>query len=152
MRRRVMKIDFLKKHPEHIKTVVKWVFDEWWATRYSFDEVEKLYKTHLNDDELPIALIAFKDGIPAGTVLLCEYDPDIELKVAPWLQGLYVKEAYRKAGIGKALFGRVESIAREMGYKKVYLSTHVKHYYEKLGCTKVMTLENGDTVFEKEIS
>ncbi len=36
-----------------------------------------------------------------------------------------------------------------MGYKRLYLSSHVEIYYEKLDFRVKMRLENGDNLFER---
>lgn len=145
-------VEYLKDYPKYLKTIVEWVHPEWWFYRSTFDEVLALYKTILNDHALPIALIAFVDDKPAGTVSICEDDPDIKLGISPWLEGLYVAKEFRNCGVGSALVKRVEEIALRLGYSHLYLSSHVKNFYERLNWTEMMRLENGDKLFYKKLN
>jgi GNAT superfamily N-acetyltransferase len=147
----MIKIKYLKECSEHLHTVVGWVYPEWWEHRLSFQEVVELYRTLMNDHSLPIALIAFKDDVPAGTALICEEDPDIKENVSPWLEGLFVCKEFRNFGIGSALVKRIEIIAREIGYGSLYLSSGLDRFYERLNYASVKELGNGDTLFEKKL-
>lgn len=147
----MIRIDNLKNYPNHFKTIVEWVYTEFWSSRCSIEEVENLYRSILNERNLPIVLIAFVDEMPAGTAIICEYDPDIKLDLTPWLEGLYVKDVYRNSGVGKALINKIEEIAEMFGYNNLYLSSHVENYYEKLDFKVKMRLENGDNLFEKKL-
>jgi GNAT superfamily N-acetyltransferase len=148
----MIKIDYLKNHQIHLNQIVEWVYPEWWFYRSAFNEVLEMYKTILNEQVLPIALIAFVNEKPAGTVLICEDDPDIKLGISPWLEGLYVTKEFRNCGVGRALVKRVEEIASSSGYSHLYLSTHVKNFYERLNWTDMMRLENGDNLFYKKLN
>ncbi|HEX2959442.1 MAG TPA: GNAT family N-acetyltransferase [Chitinispirillaceae bacterium] len=147
----MIKIEYLKKFPEHLNTVVGWVYPEWWHNRCSFEEVVELYRTLLNDRFLPIAIIAFKDGVPAGTALICKDDPDIKEGVSPWLEGLFVCKEFRMCGIGTALVARIETIAMDVGYDSLYLSSGLDGFYQELNYSAIKKLENGDTLFEKSL-
>lgn len=145
----MIKIEYLKNYPEHLHTVVGWVYPEWWQNRCSFKDVVKLYQALLNDHSLPIALIAFKDDIPAGTAIICEEDPDIKEGVSPWLEGLYVCKELRMCGVGRALVERIETIAKDTGYGSLYLSSGLESFYQSLNYNVIKKLENGDSLFEK---
>jgi GNAT superfamily N-acetyltransferase len=142
-------IEYLKNYPEYLQAVVEWVYPEWWQGKYAFSEVVEIYKTVLNDNVLPIGLIAFENDTPVGSGLLCKDDPDIKIGVSPWLEGLYVQKEHRKCGIGKALIMEIEDIAIDLGYRYLYLSSDLENFYEKLGFFEIKRLENGDRVFEK---
>jgi len=148
-----MIVDYLKNHPHHLRTVVDWVYNEWWKYRKgcSFREVLKIYSGFLNDNSLPIALIALQGSKPVGSALICEFDPDIKIKVSPWLEELFVKEDYRGKGIGRELVKHIEQIASGFGYKQLFLSTHVDRYYENMGWVKVRKLRNNDTLMQFDL-
>ncbi len=146
----MIKIDYLALHKKHLPLVVKWVYKEWWQyKKESFEDVVDLYHTLLHISELPICLIAFFDKKPAGTVLICDRDPDIKLDDGPWLEGLYVDSRYRCRGIGKKLVSRICRIAKDTGHSKVLLSTHIDKYYERMGWEAIKGLSNGDKVMRK---
>ena len=148
----MIEIDYLKNHPNHLRQIIEWVYPEWWFYRSTFNEVLEWYKTILNDQTLPTALIAFVNEKPAGTVLICKEDPDIKLGISPWLEGLYVTKEFRNCGVGRALVKRIEEIASASGYTHLYLSTHVKNFYERLNWIDMMLLENGDKLFYKKLN
>lgn len=63
-----------------------------------------------------------------------------KMKPGLWLEDLYVDEAYRGRGIGKALIQEVIEIARKKGYARVdwtVLDWNVNavEFYESLGAT-----------------
>jgi GNAT superfamily N-acetyltransferase len=147
----MIQIEYLKKCPEHLNTVVGWVYPEWWENRFSFQEVVELYRTLLNNHSLPIAFIAFKDGVPAGTAIICEEDPDIKEGVSPWLEGLFVCKEFRMSGIGRALVEKIEIVAKGIGYDSLYLSSGLKGFYHRLNYTAIKKLENCDTLFAKQL-
>jgi GNAT superfamily N-acetyltransferase len=144
-------IDYLKNHPRHLDTVVKWVYNEWWKYKndYSFNQVRKIYQRLLNESDLPIAIVAMENNQVVGTALICERDPDIKLEIGPWVEGVFVKEQFRKQGIATKLVERIELIAETLGYKQIYLSTHLKDFYEKRGWEKVQILFNNDKLLTK---
>ncbi|NLW70981.1 MAG: GNAT family N-acetyltransferase [Eubacteriaceae bacterium] len=78
-------------------------------------------------------LIAFKGDKPAGCIALKDLgDDNCEMK------RLYVREQYRKRGLGTALAKAVIERARQIGYKKMLLDTFdtlgdAVRLYEKLG-------------------
>jgi len=79
--------DVLSQIPSrNLDAVVNWVYPEWWAGRSTPEEVTTIYRSLLNDQQLPVALIALWNGTPAGTVLICDREPDIRLDVGPWLE------------------------------------------------------------------
>ncbi len=51
---------------------------------------------------------------------------------------IHVSYGYRDQGIGKELFKMIEKEAKELGAKKLYISTHpdinTYEFYEKMGC------------------
>jgi GNAT superfamily N-acetyltransferase len=150
----MLKIDYLKNHPQHLKTIVYWVYNEWWKykSEYSFGDVVELYKELLNDNRLPIAIVALIDNVPVGSALICETDPDIKMDVTPWLEGVFVIEQFRKMGVAKTLVQRIETIAAELDFQELYLSTHLTNFYEKLGWNRVLLLDNNDTLFKKQVN
>lgn len=51
----------------------------------------------------------------------------------PWLCALYVDEAYRGNGYGKALIERVKKGAKAAGMRFLYLCTELEGFYERAG-------------------
>ncbi len=76
-----MKIDFLKFHPEFLKEINNLCFDEW---SYLFpDSTKEDWMTGLqermNDDKLPLTLVAFESGNFLGTASLFVSDMEDRL-------------------------------------------------------------------------
>ena len=90
----------------------------------------------ISDQSDQVALVASRDGIPAGTCLLVRSEPEPVHPVSPWLAGLYVVPSHRRHGIGQALVRAIEEQARQRGHRRLYLYTHhAAAYYRRLGWT-----------------
>lgn len=83
--------------------------------------------------ELPIGLVAFVDGAPAGTVSLLEQDLEERLDLRPWLAGLLVFPDFRSQGVGTALLRAIMEIGAEIGFETLYLYTEKPQFYRRLG-------------------
>ena len=65
-------------------------------------------------------LLASKDGLPAGCVALKAHSPsEAELK------RLYVRPAFRGQGVGRLLVQTLVAEARQIGYRRIVLDTHI---------------------------
>jgi GNAT superfamily N-acetyltransferase len=155
----LIKVDYLKNHPEQVKTCAQWSFEMWGhhkpdQTLETFIESRKRY---LNDDKLPLTLLAFDGAIPIGMCSLAE-NRGLQPGLCPWLAALYVHPKYRNQGIGKLLEESICKKARKMGYPKIYLFTSdqtVIPWYEKLKWRKKETawLHNHEvTIMEKDLT
>ncbi len=152
-------IDYLKNHPVHVNTCAQWSFEQWGhytpqRTLQSFVESRKEY---LNDNILPLTLLAFDGKTPVGMCSLAA-SRDICLHLLPWLATLYVIPKYRGQGIGSLLKEKICAKAGEMGYKKIYCFTSDKaviSWYEKHNWHMKSTerLHNHNvTVMEKDLA
>jgi len=133
-------IVYLCDHPQHAETAAKWIFDEFidGIKDRTYGQVVESWKIS-NKDKLPVRLVAVKDGRCLGAIAIVENDLRCR-DYTPWLASLYVDAAHRNKGIGRGLIERVKEIAREMGYKEIYLRTeHAGGYYRKLGWQYVET-------------
>lgn len=158
MKQKVITLDYLKNHPELVVTCAQWSFSQWGhhtpeRTLQSFIESRKAY---LNDDKIPLTLLAFIDNMPIGMISLSP-SKDICKDLAPWLSTIYVIPEYRNKGIGTLLEEKICAKALAMGYKKIYCYTSDKSvipWYEKLQWRKKCTewLHNHEvTVMEKDL-
>jgi len=120
-------IDYLKNHSEHVTTCAQWSFNQWghYTPQRSLQDFIDSRKQYLNDDILPLTLLAFDDQTPIGMVSLAK-GKDICLSLFPWLSTIYVIPQYRNKGIGSLLEGKICEKARQMGYKKIYCYTSDK--------------------------
>lgn len=145
----IVTIELLKNRPDLLPAVV----ELWWqgqgalqaahATKPTEGMTNRL-KEHMNDDKLPLCLIALKNNEVVGMVRLTDVwttDPTVAPKIAthpewaPWLCGLGVAEAHRKQGIASKLIQAAEEIAADLGNKTLYLGANdeSKALYEHKG-------------------
>lgn len=112
------------------------MLDEYYVGSWFFEKtpvVPALYKPPNGD-----VLVAYLNGIPAGTVAICRMDDGYcELK------SMFVPPEHRGKGIAAALCDEVLIVAQKLGYRCVRLTTGEKQpeaqaLYRKLGF-KVVT-------------
>jgi len=138
----MLQIYNLNERREKRDTLAKWIYDEFIVGQrpgVDFAQVQALFQESL-DTDFPVTLIAEWDGNPAGTISLVAEDDIDNCPYTPWLASLYVLPEYRCRGIAKILMDRLTVIARQKGFKTLYLHTeHADGYYEKLGWKKIDT-------------
>lgn len=129
----LIEVKNLARCPEHIPLVSKWLWKQW-AKRHGQTIKEIIYRTeHSITSSCPQTFIAFYDGRPAGTVSFWRTNHPYRQDMTPWLSYLFTLEKYRGKGIGQALQAALLQAAKKAGFKKVYLMTDLKGYYEKSG-------------------
>jgi GNAT superfamily N-acetyltransferase len=80
--------------------------------------------------------VALHKGRPVGCALLSAEDLPSRKELTPWLSNLYIKEDYRKMGIGTQLVAFVANEAKRIGFPKMWLFTEHEEtlmLYAKLG-------------------
>lgn len=131
-----MEIDYLAHHPEAVRQIADWFFEEW-SYLYpgrTLRDFEDLIRRRARMDKLPLALVAIESGTVIGTISLKIQDMDNRTELEPWLAGLYVSWEWRSKGVGTRLVEAVEKMACEMGIRKLFLYTpKSENFYLKLG-------------------
>ena len=61
---------------------------------------------------------------------------------------MYVKKEHRKKGYSKLLNDAILDVARNRGFKEVYLKTELINYYEKFGAIPVKILSTGEQLLK----
>lgn len=123
----------LADNKRYIPLVSRWLWKQW-SKRHGRTLKEIVYRTeHSLTKKCPQTLIAFYKGQPAGTVSFWNTDHPYRQDLGPWLSCLFVLPKYRSKGIGQALQAALLQTAKKAGFKKVYLMTDLKGYYEKAG-------------------
>ena len=119
-----MDIELLADHQESIPLLVDLYITEWgpyYGAEGPGDAGFDL-RSRCNRDAIPVGLVAVEDGEFLGTAAI---DTDAATGLSPSIVGLLVKPARRRRGIATALLQRAESIARQLGFRRLYMSTAV---------------------------
>ena len=137
-----IQIGLLKNHPNAIPELAHiWyeVLGKIWVPDISIQQVILRFQDHLNDNALPLTLVAIDEGKPIGMCSLRVND-GIRPDLTPWLGSLVVDPAYQGKGIGKLLVTATQDKAVELGFQKLYLfafDPSVPKYYVKLGWSEI---------------
>lgn len=83
-----------------------------------------------------------------GFISLFPFDGDEEKELTPWYATMYVKKEYRGKGYSKLLNDAILDVARNRGFKEVYLKTELINYYEKFGAIPVKILSTGEQLLK----
>lgn len=139
----------LKYYPGLISEVI----ELWWQgqgelqkthAKKPIESMTQNMLTHLNDNTLPLCLIALKQGKLVGMVRLTDVwtnDQTVAPKIgshpewSPWVCGLIIDELHRKQGIGNTLLAAIQKKAVELGYRTLYIGAHgdAQAWYERHG-------------------
>jgi predicted N-acetyltransferase YhbS len=143
----MIEIAYLADRPETIPTLTDWFLAQW-PDYYAGTSPAELAQDFWEDarrEGIPLRLVAFADGEPAGTIILREEAISSLPGYTPGLGGLLVAERYRGRGIGSELVRAGMNIAREQGYERVYATTHAaRGILERLGWTLVKAFRHED--------
>ena len=125
----------LRSRPEHLLTVARWIYEEWdHVTDKDLDPVVARTAARMNDDRVPLTLVALRGSECVGTVGLWESDLASRPDLYPWLAALYVHPAHRGCGVGGALIEALVATARRLGVRRLYLHTETaSEYYRRKG-------------------
>lgn len=95
------------------------------------EETEKfIYRAQRS--QLPMTLLAMYDNEVGGTASLVEQEYP-EDGVGPWLTSVITADHLRGRGIARELVSEIETQARLLGYRQLFLSAAVPEMYTKLG-------------------
>jgi predicted N-acetyltransferase YhbS len=126
----------LRERPEFAHIVADRVWRAWWEPKgYALDFIERLVQQNLNDEPIPLALVAHDGDTFLGTVSVIASDLDARPNYTPWVAAVWVDPEYRSNGVGSALVRAGAMKARVLGFNPVYLcALPPKHkFYERLG-------------------
>ena len=105
------------------------------------------YNKFVNENNF-CKLILVDDDKLIGFISLFPFDGDEEKELTPWYATMYVKKEYRGKGYSKLLNDAILEIAKNRGYKEVYLKTVLINYYEKFGAIPVKILSTGEQLLK----
>lgn len=133
-----IEIKFLKDCKEHIPTLAKLWYEQiskHWVPNASIERAKENLLKHANQDQMPVTLVALRDGKAVGMASLREND-GIRPDLAPWLGSLVVDPNHRQQKIGERLINATKQQALHFGFKKLYLLAFdptIASWYAKLG-------------------
>ena len=147
-----MKIYNIKEKQEYIEEVARLEKIEW--AEYKTEEElnkkinETIKKIKDNLDNLNYCkLILLDENCLVGFISIFPTDGDEYRELTPWYATMYVKREYRGLGYSKLLNDAILEEARKRGFKKIYLKSELKGYYEKFGAKYMADLKNGEKLY-----
>jgi len=118
--------EFLADRPEAVPQIARWWFEAWGHMRpgLTVDELTAALNGHLSRNQLPIRIVAVRDGVVVGAAELklhemMELYPEKEF----WLGSVFVAPEVRRQGVGSALALRVVELAKSRGIRAIHLQT-----------------------------
>jgi GNAT superfamily N-acetyltransferase len=121
-----MRIASIAAHLDLLPTIAQWHWDEWGHLdpAGSLATWTEGLSERTNRDRIPATFVAFVGDVPVGSAVLVEHDMDTRTDLSPWLAGLFVLPAHRRAGIASALVKYAAQQASAFGVRTLYLYTH----------------------------
>lgn len=151
-----MKIYNIKEKQEYIKEVAELTEQEWGTykdikefNKKVTKKIEKI-KNNLDNNNYCKLILLDEDNL-VGFISMFETDGEERQDLSPWYATMYVKEEYRKKGYSKILNDAILKEAKNRGFKKLYLKSELKNYYEKFGAIYMEDLKNGDKLYYIEL-
>jgi N-acetylglutamate synthase-like GNAT family acetyltransferase len=141
-----MQISHVKYFQNWIPIIGKWIYEEW---SYAFplrtlQDIQKGLFGRMNENEMPITLVAHDERGVLGTASLKASDMDILQELTPWLSSVFVHPDYRGQGVASALVAEVEKIARQLGFSRIHvLNPITQGVFEKMGWSVLQTVQYG---------
>jgi GNAT superfamily N-acetyltransferase len=135
--------------PEASPLLARWFISEW-ADHYAgraLAEVQADFPIP-GAGQLPVILVAVKDGAPCGTAALRTGSIRTFDHLTPWLGGLYVEPRSRRRGVATSLIAAVSRAARARRAPALYAGTvEAQALFEALGWRRVAdTTQDGAPV------
>ena len=129
-----IKVVNLADDTKYVEEVSTWAWEQWSkASGIKLEEIIYRTKHSLCKDRVPQVLIAKLNDELVGTVSIWYNDLPARQDLTPWLATLYIKKEYRGKGLGTFMQKKCVELAKELGYKKIYLMTDHENYYERTG-------------------
>lgn len=147
-----MKIYNVKEKKEYIEEIARLSKLEW-SEYNTEEELNKKIKETINkitnnlDNPNYCKLILLDDTKLVGFISIFPTDGDECKNLTPWYATMYVKKEYRGLGYSKILNDAILKEAKARGFKKIYLKSELKNYYEKFGAQYIKDLKNGEKLY-----
>jgi predicted N-acetyltransferase YhbS len=139
----LIEVKYLADCPELMPLLASWFYEEWGRRdpENSPEKVEKRLRQHLNRDQVPLTLVAFRGSELMGSASLIVREMESHPQYLHWLAGVYVHQPCRQGGIGSRLVERAAEEAARIGVGELYLYTRShEEFYARLGWRPVRRL------------
>lgn len=147
-----MKIYNVKEKQEYIEEIARLSKLEW-AEYDTEDELNNKIEETINkvknnlDNPSYCKLVLLDNDNLVGFISIFPTDGDECQELTPWYATMYVKKEYRGLGYSKILNDAILKEAKSRGFKKIYLKSELKNYYEKFGAKYIKDLQNGEKLY-----
>lgn len=145
-----MELFNLANQQEYLNLVVDWLFDEWGKKQHHYNKSfwDSWVRSSLSIYDVPQTYIVIDNSILVGTFSLWRCDVQSRQDLFPWLGGVIVSKERRNEGIGTFMINEAVKIAKNLGYSKLYISTQLYNFYDKLGWEFLCNIpdENGQVL------
>jgi N-acetylglutamate synthase-like GNAT family acetyltransferase len=141
-----MQISHIKYFQNWIPIIGKWIYEEW---AYAFplrtlQDIQKGLFGRMNENEMPITLVAHDERGVLGTASLKASDMEILQELTPWLSSVYVHPDHRGTGVASALVAEIEKTARQLGFTRIHVFNPITQgVFEKMGWSVLQTVQYG---------
>jgi len=147
-----MQIYNIKEKQQYIEEVARLTKIEW--AEYKTEEelnkkitnTIKKIKDNLNNPYYCKLILLDKNNL-VGFISIFPTDGEEYQELTPWYATMYVKKEYRGKGYSKLLNNAILKEAKKRGFKKIYLKSELKNYYEKFGAKYMKDLKNGEKLY-----
>ena len=134
----------LSECPEHLETVGRWIYEEWWRKRCDSPEVVFGWlRNHIKLDTVPYSVVALAEGEPVGSCCVIENDCVHRPQYTPWVAAVYVKPDFRRQGVASTMLSEVAWIAARAHIKNLFIDC--------LAVTASVYEKNGWAIYEREV-
>ena len=147
-----MEICNVKEKQEYIEEIARLSKLEW--AEYDTEEelnnkIEETINKIKNNLDNPsyCKLVLLDNDNLVGFISIFPTDGDECQELTPWYATMYVKKEYRGKGYSKILNDAILKEAKSRGFKKIYLKSELKNYYEKFGAKYIKDLQNGEKLY-----
>ncbi len=131
-----LELKLLSECPEHLETVGKWIYEQWWRNQDNTPEVVfKQLRLHLEKGAFPFTIVAIFYGEPVGSCCVIENDCSLRPQYSLWVAAVYVKPEERLKGIASGILQEAFHEARKLRINGLYIDCWAKTspLYEKNG-------------------
>ncbi|MCM5559111.1 GNAT family N-acetyltransferase [Pleomorphomonas sp. JP5] len=146
-----MEISNLQRFPQFADVIADRCWHAWWTdSGVSLSQ----YRAHLDPliegGGISFALVAHRDGVYLGSVLVIENDLEARPEYMPWIAALWVEPDHKRRGIAAQLIGMARQEAAARGHQRCYLCATPENsaYYATRGFTQIESGVSGLNVFK----